>query len=483
MLAPTDPAGLRARIDAATRAGEVVPAGAADDRYRRELGEIKRLLERWRADPRFRERLREDPRAAARSLGLAVDPVGLEPLWDPAAAARTPVERLPLALVRFEAFARELAAPLRRLRGDEPTADPRLVAWRRRQRRRVETELAPAAARRMPHVPYAIELSEGCSVGCWFCGVSAPRLEQVFRYTAENAALFGAAIDVLVEVCGELAAHGMCYWATDPLDNPDYERFLVDCRRRTGALPSTSTALALRDVARTRALLELAREHGGTSDRFSVLSLAQLDRIHAEFSPEALLRVELSLQNRGSVEPKANVGRARLRRPGDVVGDAAGDRTVEDTSACVSGFLISMVRRTVRLIGPCLPTERRPLGYVVFAEGSFADAAGLRAVVREMVDAHMRLEPRGDERPVFHEHLAFEALEGGFRLVGRHAERRFTGDPLLARLGRAVAAGATTVDRLLDLSPDDDDTDPAAVLHLIELLRDAGVLDLRPPVT
>ena len=73
-----------------------------------------------------------------------------------------------------------------------------------------------------------------------------------------------------------------------------------------------------------------------------------------------------------------------------------------------------------------------------------------------------------------------EGLPDGFRLVGRSV-RRFTGDPLLARIGQVVQAGASTVDQILEQSMDSPDSDGAAALHLLELMRDAGVLDSRLP--
>ena len=43
------------------------------------------------------------------------------------------------------------------------------------------------------------------------------------------------------------------------------------------------------------------------------------------------------------------------------------------TIACVSGFLFNMVERNVRLISPCNASERWPLGYRIYDEGTFTD--------------------------------------------------------------------------------------------------------------
>lgn len=42
----------------------------------------------------------------------------------------------------------------------------------------------------MIQAPLMFELSEGCSVGCPFCGVAAMKLRGVFRYTEEHVALW-----------------------------------------------------------------------------------------------------------------------------------------------------------------------------------------------------------------------------------------------------------------------------------------------------
>jgi hypothetical protein len=76
-------------------------------------------------------------------------------------------------------------------------------------------------------------------------------------------------------VFGEAATAGYCYWGNDPLDNPDYESFLIDFHDIIKAFPQTTTAQADRHVDRVRALLRLSEEKGGMIDRFSILTLKQ----------------------------------------------------------------------------------------------------------------------------------------------------------------------------------------------------------------
>ena len=127
-------------------------------------------------------------------------------------------------------------------------------------------------------------------------------------------------------------------------------------------------------------------------DRFSVIALNSLNRIHEGFTPEELLRVECVPQNKESAEAgrylKSNAGRARKfarKRAGELVSEEQ-----SSTIACVSGFLFNMVERTVKLISPCNASERWPLGYWVIAQGTFGTAAELRDLMRSMIDETIR---------------------------------------------------------------------------------------------
>ena len=51
--------------------------------------------------------------------------------------------------------------------------------WRRRNIERTSFELGVKSTGIM-HAPIAFELSDGCSVGCWFCGVSAQKFNGHF---------------------------------------------------------------------------------------------------------------------------------------------------------------------------------------------------------------------------------------------------------------------------------------------------------------
>ena len=351
-----------------------------------DLAWTKRLLERL-ALPGFAQRLRQDPEAAGAELGMPWSPQRVRPLWDPEAASAEPD---PLVSGWRSVIQRRLS--LRdTLRREGALAHPAMQAWRDRQIQRCAGEMGQARSDSIVHAPFVVELSRGCSVGCWFCGLSAGRLEETWPYSPENASTWRALLAILREELGPGAKWGFCYWATEPLDNPDYERFLEDFQACLGVIPQTTTAAALRDPQRTLAVLHQARAGTPVVSRFSVLSPAQLERVHQAFRPEDLLEVELVLQFEGARTARSVAGRARTeqreraRREGLPV-----DREeLAGSIACVSGFLVRPLEGTVQLVSPCRACERWPDGYIVFGERSFQDPEGFQRAQRELRDRFM----------------------------------------------------------------------------------------------
>ena len=87
------------------------------------------------------------------------------------------------------------------------------------------------------------------------------------------------------------------------------------------------------------------------------------------------------------------------------------------TIACVSGFLLNMVTRKVKLISPCRASEKWPLGYIVFDERSFADAAELSAHIEDMMATHMPLEIQPENTVALADGLTYERVADGFHVA------------------------------------------------------------------
>lgn len=403
--------------------------------YAEELALAKRFCERYRGDAEFRQNLQEDGQACLERAGFPFSLEEVRPLFE------TREHQLPSRLVRrVWAFHQEKVAWREGLREQMQLTSPGLDAWRRRQVRRCAWQLAAGNAEAIVHPPAAFELSRGCSVGCWFCGVSAPRLSDLWRATPENLRLWREVLEVVVEICGPAAGHSFLYWATDPLDNPDYERFCLEFQAVTGHFPQTTTALALKDVERTRALLKLSEAQGGPMDRFSVLSLRQLHQIHQHFTPRELLRVELVTQNKESLGARSAAGKALSR----IDPETAHASTI----ACVSGFLFNMPDQSVRLVSPCPSGPRWPDGYRVYEQGHFNTARELKDLLLGWADRPVRLSL--EDRPRFREDLHFVPRRGGFHLQDgkRVLEFHNRGYAGTEELGRLLAEGTYSVEQL-----------------------------------
>ncbi len=409
----------------------IEPRDVAHVPYAGDLANVKRFAERWRADRAFREALPADPYGVAARYGLPCDPEELRFLWDEAFAASRDGDWIaPLVVQRYHLFTREKLLHREKLRAVECVpSDERHRRWRARQIKRTLAHLGPRHHDGIIHAPFAIELSDGCSVGCWFCGVSAGRKRGDFLYTPDNARLWRDVLAVLRRAVGPAAASGFCYWATDPLDNPDYER--------------------------------------------------------AAFTAEELLHCEIVSQNPEAVHIQGNAGRARgserLARTARGHGLGAIDwRQVPGTIACVSGFLLNMVERRVRLVTPCPASDRWPDGYWVLDDARFGDADDLERLIDRMMDRAMPVSLGPGEAARFRPDLTFRPIEAGFELVGVGATSRLEGAPIVQEIGRAVAAGDHTVGEILGELAARDGRAPDSARRLLDQIFEGGFLDEEP---
>lgn len=429
---------------------------SASPGYVAELAAVKRFCEVYRGDDSFRDAWQRDAAAALREAGLALEPEALRTLVD----AQAPQPPAPSA-ARYLAFQQEKLSWREQLRSQMRLASPGLDAWRSRQIQRCAWQLAAGNAEAIFHPPAAFELSRGCSVGCWFCGVSAPKLADLWPATEENRRLWRETLEVVGEFCGPAAAHSFLYWATDPLDNPDYEQFCLDFHAVFGQFPQTTTALALRDPERTRKLLRLSQEHGCLLNRFSLLTKRQLQQVHEKFTPEELLRVELVLQNKESLGALSAAGKALAKI------DAS--QAHATTIACVSGFLFNMAEGRVRWVTPYPSGPGYPDGYKVEAEAHFQTAAELRAVLSGWCSLPARLESAAVPR--WREDLTATLEEDAFRLHDSQRGVRFdrSWHPQAPEL--AALIGAKTVSEMaLQLA-----ASPPETILALQRLHQAGL--------
>ena len=398
---------------------------------------LKRLEERWIADPHFKTQAAICLDRALSDYGLTLDFVDRQYLNPSSANCSDSLSQTPTA-TDFRMLLHQRWCQVNHTVND--LTQP-FKAWRERQMARCDGQLKKYNAEGLIHAPIAFELSQGCSVGCWFCAVSAGRLKDVFRYTKDNSHLWCSVLEAVKDVIGPAAGSGLCYWATDPLDNPDYEKLCCDFHSILGMFPQTTTAQPLKDPARTRALLQLSLDKMSSLNRFSILSLKMLDRLHAEFSAEELALVDLVLQNKeGTGVVKFEAGRVRDRLKLEKVPT---NRLTSGTSACVSGFLINMIERRVKLISPCPASDDWPHGYMIFSEDVFTDGLHLRQVFEHMIADHMSPTLNADDQLRFRSDLTYTSLpeRHGVRLTSAYQSHTFKGDAALAQLCEMIGGG------------------------------------------
>lgn len=441
------------------------------------ISHLKRFCERWHADSDFREQVLVDSRKAAVHYNLQVDLEEIRPLWD-TEPAKKHGEEVPGSelLNRYWALTEKIRPQLMKAVAAS-SSEPRFKMWRERHIARTASQLKASLQDALAHSPVCFELSKGCSVGCHFCGISAPRLGDIFFYNQENAKLWREVLELMKEILGPAAGAGFCYWATDPLDNPDYEKFCSDFHEVLGSFPQTTTAQPMRDPARIRALLKMSREKGCPLNRFSILSLKMLNQVHEEFSAEELALVKLVLLNKGGNIIKANAGRARER---NIKKGEKDSKTFEQgTIACVTGFLFNMVDRSVKLISPCNADDRWPLGYIIYDQGTFSDINDLKNLLQRMIIDNMPLAVRPNDLIVFRRDLKYESLSDGFQLSTKLKKIKFQNEPYLRDLGDVISKGDKTAEEI-SLLFDIRGISPFHTFNTFNLMLNKGVLDDEP---
>lgn len=445
----------------------------SDEQLKQEISkisQIKRFIEKGQADLSFRKNILSNFQATIQACNLDVDLDEVEFLWRPEVA------KPPRGYQEFTDAQSLWAQFVINLAGS--SSNLHYQAWRSRQIARCTSQVYNG--RETGHFPVAFELSKGCSVGCWFCGVAAPSLGDIFFYTEENAQLWQEILSLLQRTLGEAAGAGFCYCATDPLDNPDYEKFLSDFHAILGVFPQTTTAQPLKNPNRTRSLLKLALEKGCLLNRFSIISLKLLHQLHAEFTPEELAFVGLVLQNPESGLPKSISGKARERAQRQA---EKKHKTIDDnyagTTACVTGFVINLVDRTVKLISPYNASDRWPLGYRIYEQGSFSNTADLQVFIENAIDKHMQIEVNPSDRLRFRADLQYEGLPDGFQLSTRFFKHKFCHSSYMQQLGETLLPGDKTVAEILRLF-NVWGISSAQILKSLNLMFRQGVFDDEP---
>jgi radical SAM family RiPP maturation amino acid epimerase len=409
------------------------------------IAHIKRFAECFTGDEEFRQALLKNPEncdAMAKARGCLISPKKIPLLWQRGILREIPEEELAEYpyLKLWGAWIKDMIALREAVKemGRTASINDRFDAWRLRQIARCEHELGDNKGT-IVHSILAFELAKGCSVGCWFCGLSAQPLAKVYQATDENIGLWQDILKVCVETFGTAAQVANCYWATEPFDNPDYLSFVESFSRICGAMPQTTTAMPLRDISATKDMLALRKRYPSVPDRFSILSTAVLRKVHTLFSAEELLGVELIMQQQDAGE--GGVSKTLAGRFRDKQGDNPAMPLGLGTISCTSGFVVNMAEHSIRLVSPCRASARWPQGYRVHAEGTFYSGAEFKAFIETAIAEHMKTNVANNQVLAFHPALEFTAGENGFSLRSPFKVYNLAGGPHMALLGKLLSDG------------------------------------------
>lgn len=300
--------------------------------------------------------------------------------------------------------------------------DERFAKWRNRQMERCARSFSQARTEALVHITMAWELSSGCSVGCKFCGLNSGKLSKVFFASDENKELWKGCLDAATKIIGPSVGQGMCYYGTEPLDNPDYEYFMEDWYERFGRYAQITTAAATRNIERTRHLLSKLDINGDTIFRFSIKSLEEFNEIMAAFTPEELILTELLPQFEEA--PQNHFVKS---------GRNAGDGEFDETICCTSGFLVNMCDQTIKLITPINASERFPNGQVEYAVEHFNDAKEFEEKMQKMIDGMKTILSPTEELKMY-DYLDFaEDKDGGMLIANKLGYGIKFGDESISR--------------------------------------------------
>ena len=239
--------------------------------------------------------------------------------------------------------------------------------WRKAQITRLSKEDMSERCAQITHIPFAIELTEGCSGGCHFCGLSASPLQTGVVGYNNNVDLFNTLLHELYEICGLNAIGGTLYMATDPFDHPEFEQYAASFKKILGLWPVMTTALAERNLKRMKSLINL-RADGQDRPwgiRCSLRSKSAYQTLFRELSPLERASLVLIPQYPGALSEQAIAGRAFS------IKDQESQHLLGGTIACVSGFLISLPRQLISLVTPCVAEPNHPKGYRILCQTSF----------------------------------------------------------------------------------------------------------------
>jgi len=479
------------------------------------LAEVKRFMECYEGDRKFRAsvdaggQFTDEQRQTLKDIGVTFEPEAMALLW-----LKPELVDLVVSMThKYETFEEapadihEMLASYPEMRiwllwtfrrsqmfmihkilaSAQPTLSPEYTAWRNRQVSAVRNELGWFGWS-LDNPCHAVEMAVGCSVGCGFCAFDAPKLQVVFDLSKlENRELVCEVAKGMVDVLGWPAGHGMLYWSTEPHDNPHYVKLLGLWESMTGAKLCTATARAGEDWVRD--LIDYyTQEPTVPWPRISVLSRKIMYRLHKAFTPLEMMHTSLLMQQSDGEDRRRKVpgGREKMLKQlidADDLRDVDLENMPEDFAppqgsiACVSGLLVNMVNRTLKLISPCYTTLEYRYGYRVFDEMEFDDSpGGFTRALQRLVARNMIIEPYPEMPVRWRDDLKVVPHPEGFTLLSPNTQRDFRRGEMHVRTAELVSRGDMTYEEVFDALSDNPNIGPLVAMSVLSSLFKRGYL-------
>ena len=475
------------------------------------LAEVKRFIECFMGDRYFLKAVKEggkfsdEQRQMLKRIGVNFEPEAMAPLW----IWPDLFERISVMVAAHEEVPADLDAELApypefrlwlrwRHRFDRHSMTQKLVAsarvtnspaytaWRGRRVGAVRNELG-SFGWSLDNPCHAIEMAVGCSVGCGFCAFDAQKLETVFDVSLpENRELVLSVARGMRDVLGWPAASGMLYWSTEPHDNPHYVKLLELWQSVTGVKLCTATARAGEDWIGDLIDFYSAGEPSPWP-RVSVLSRKHMRRLHEAFTPLQMRDTTLLMQQSDAEVFRAKVpgGRDRMLRQlveaddlrnVDFENPPEGFEPPQGSIACISGFLINMVNRTIKLISPCYTTMEFRYGYRVFDETTFDGPEDFEPALKRVIERSMVREVYPEMPLRWRDDLKVVRQPDGFTLLSPTTRRDFRKGELHLLAADLIGRGDLTHGQVFDALSDNPEIGPLTAMSLLDSLFKRGYL-------
>ncbi|MGD9874001.1 MAG: hypothetical protein AB7T27_06990 [Kiritimatiellia bacterium] len=378
--------------------------------------DIKRFAECVKYDPAFAGRFSRNGAAVLEEYRINGDPQTLARMLasqkDLSNPDETLIEDNP-AFSDYCAFASNLREASQGSRHVTMLSGNAFGDWHSRQKIRFENQAPEGLAAENSHIYFAVELSKGCSVGCPYCAGASGKLQGYYEFTEENCSLMLGMIRSIHRLADCSSPRGLLYCYTEPFDNPDYERFLQRYYESFGAIPQTTAADWMNHVERTRKLLRWCLDHRAGIQRLSINSLDDFRLCMRSFGSEEFKNVLLACRYPEADGVIYRAGRARKK-----------DNAVDGTSCCVTGFLINMVDRSIKLVTPCIEPDKWPCGYRIIASGKFETEADFGAFLDWCTEHVFNKAFDGETKPLLRGDFSVKQGSGEVCLLSRY--KKFT---------------------------------------------------------